>query len=152
MIVEIGHFGLALALALSLVQAVMPAWAMRSGDPALRGVATAAALGAFFCVALAFAALTYAHVTSDFSVLNVVEHSHTTKPLIYKVSGVWGNHEGSMLLWLLILVLFGGLVALSRRSVPAVSRPILPRCCQISRAARKQRPAAVYQGSGAPTA
>jgi len=121
-IVEIGHFGLALALALSLVQAVMPAWAMRSGDPALRGVATAAALGAFFCVALAFAALTYAHVTSDFSVLNVVEHSHTTKPLIYKVSGVWGNHEGSMLLWLLILVLFGGLVALSRRSVPAVLR------------------------------
>ena len=122
MIVEIGHFALALALALSLVQAVMPAWAARSGDMALRQAAGYAALGAFGCVLLAFCALTWAHVTSDFSVLNVVENSHTTKPLIYKLSGVWGNHEGSMLLWVLILTLFGALVAVSHTSVPPALR------------------------------
>ncbi|KAB1072845.1 heme lyase CcmF/NrfE family subunit [Methylobacterium planeticum] len=122
MLVEVGHFALALALALSLVQAVMPIWAARSGDPALRQVAKPAALGAFACVLFAFAALTYAHATSDFSVQNVVENSHTTKPFIYKLSGVWGNHEGSMLLWVLILTLFGALVAGASESVPPVLR------------------------------
>ena len=118
MIVETGHFALALALALSLVQAVMPVWAARSGDPVLRQVTAQAALGAFACVLFAFAALAYAHVTSDFSVQNVVENSHTQKPLIYKLSGVWGNHEGSMLLWVLILTLFGACVAAAKDSVP----------------------------------
>ncbi|GJD95739.1 heme lyase CcmF/NrfE family subunit [Methylobacterium iners] len=122
MLIEVGHFALALALALSLVQAIMPVWAMRSGDTALRAVATPAALGAFACVLFAFAALTYAHATSDFSVQNVVENSHTTKPFLYKLSGVWGNHEGSMLLWILILALFGALVAVARDSVPTVLR------------------------------
>ncbi|MDR7039444.1 cytochrome c-type biogenesis protein CcmF [Methylobacterium sp. BE186] len=122
MLVEVGHFALALALALSLVQAVMPIWAARTGDPALRQVATPAALGAFACVLFAFAALTYAHATSDFSVQNVVENSHTTKPFLYKLSGVWGNHEGSMLLWILILTLFGALVAVAHDSVPPVLR------------------------------
>jgi len=117
-IVETGHFALALALALSLVQMVMPIWAARSGDPALRQTTSQAALGAFACVLFAFAALTWAHVTSDFSVQNVVENSHTQKPLIYKISGVWGNHEGSMLLWVLILTLFGACVAAARNSVP----------------------------------
>ena len=56
--------------------------------------------------------LTHAHVTSDFSLYNVVENSHSPKPLIYKIAGVWGNHEGSMLLWVLILALFGAAVAL----------------------------------------
>ncbi len=73
-----------------------------------------AALATFACIAFAFGALTYAHVTSDFSVQNVVENSHSMKPLIYKISGVWGNHEGSMLLWVLILALFGAVVALAR--------------------------------------
>jgi len=118
MIVETGHFALALALAISLVQMVMPIWAARSGDPALRQTASQAALGAFACVLFAFAALTWAHVTSDFSVQNVVENSHTQKPLIYKLSGVWGNHEGSMLLWVLILTLFGACVAAAKNSVP----------------------------------
>ncbi len=122
MFVEVGHFALALALALSLVQAVMPLWAARSDDDLLRRVAAPAALGAFACLAFSFAALTYAHATSDFSVKNVIENSHTAKPFIYKLSGVWGNHEGSMLLWVLILGLFGALVALSRRSVPLVLR------------------------------
>ena len=122
MIVETGHFALALALALSLVQAVMPVWAARSGDPALRQAASQAALGAFACVLFAFAALTFAHATSDFSVQNVVENSHTAKPFIYKLSGVWGNHEGSMLLWVLILTLFGACVAVSTDSVPPALR------------------------------
>ena len=122
MLIEVGHFALALALALSLVQAVMPVWAARSGDQALRAVATPAALGAFACILFAFGALTYAHVTSDFSVLNVIENSHTAKPFLYKISGVWGNHEGSMLLWVLILALFGALVAVSRESVPPTLR------------------------------
>ncbi|GAB6841495.1 cytochrome c-type biogenesis protein CcmF [Methylorubrum rhodinum] len=122
MIVELGHYALALALALSLVQAVMPAWAARSGDAALREVAVPAALGTFACLLFAFCALTYAHVMSDFSVQNVVENSHTAKPLIYKISGVWGNHEGSMLLWVLILALFGAWVATAKNSVPPVLR------------------------------
>ncbi|MCJ2130551.1 heme lyase CcmF/NrfE family subunit [Methylobacterium sp. E-045] len=122
MLIEVGHFALALALALSLVQAVMPVWAARSGDAALRAVATPAALGTFACILFSFAALTYAHATSDFSVQNVVENSHTAKPFLYKLSGVWGNHEGSMLLWVLILALFGALVAVARNSVPPVLR------------------------------
>ena len=122
MLVETGHFALALALALSLVQAVLPVWAARSGEPALRQATVQAALASFACVLFAFAALTFAHVTSDFSVQNVVENSHTAKPLIYKISGVWGNHEGSMLLWILILTLFGACVALARNAVPPVLR------------------------------
>jgi cytochrome c-type biogenesis protein CcmF len=122
LLIEVGHFALALALALSLVQAVMPVWAARSGDSALRAVATPAALGAFACILFAFGALTYAHATSDFSVQNVIENSHTTKPFLYKISGVWGNHEGSMLLWVLILALFGALVAVARESVPPTLR------------------------------
>ena len=72
----------------------------------------------FALVAYSFAALTYAHVASDFSLRNVVENSHSAKPLIYKISGVWGNHEGSMLLWVLILALFGALVAAFGRDMP----------------------------------
>src|SRR5262249_34103748 len=65
-----------------------------------------------------FAALTALHVTSDFSVVNVFENSHSAKPLIYKITGVWGNHEGSMLLWVSILALFGGLVAAFGNNLP----------------------------------
>ncbi|AWN46350.1 heme lyase NrfEFG subunit NrfE [Methylobacterium terrae] len=122
MLIEVGHYALALALALSLTQMVMPVWASRTGDPVLRSVSVPAALATFACIAFAFAALTYAHVTSDFSVQNVVENSHSMKPLIYKISGVWGNHEGSMLLWVLILALFGAVVALARNAVPPTLR------------------------------
>ena len=69
-------------------------------------------------VAGSFAALVTLHVTSDFSVINVVENSHSMKPLIYKITGVWGNHEGSMLLWVSILALFGGLVAVFGNNLP----------------------------------
>ncbi|MCB5176262.1 heme lyase CcmF/NrfE family subunit [Microvirga lenta] len=119
MLVEAGHFALALALGLSLIQFVVPLWGARSNDPVLMAVAPAAALAVLACLGFAFLSLTVAYVTSDFSVLNVVENSHSTKPMIYKISGVWGNHEGSMLLWVLILALFGAVVALARNSVPA---------------------------------
>ncbi|HEX8167765.1 MAG TPA: heme lyase CcmF/NrfE family subunit [Beijerinckiaceae bacterium] len=119
MLIEAGHFALALALGLSLVQLVVPLWGTRANDPVLMGVASPVALVVFGCVAFAFAALANAYATSDFSLLNVVENSHSAKPFIYKLSGVWGNHEGSMLLWVLILTLFGGIVAAARNSVPA---------------------------------
>ncbi|ANY77565.1 c-type cytochrome biogenesis protein CcmF [Microvirga ossetica] len=118
MLVEAGHFALALALGLSLIQFVVPLWGARANDPVLMAVAPASALAVLACIAFSFLALTSAYLNSDFSVLNVVQNSHSAKPLIYKISGVWGNHEGSMLLWVLILALFGGVVALSRNSVP----------------------------------
>ncbi len=119
MLVEAGHFALALALGLSLIQFVVPLWGARAKDPVLMAVAPTTALAVLVCIGFAFLALTIAYVTSDFSVLNVVENSHSAKPLIYKISGVWGNHEGSMLLWLLILALFGGVVAVAKDNVPA---------------------------------
>ena len=118
MIVELGHYALVLALALSLVQSVVPIWGVTASDRALMRVAGPAAAGQFLFAAAAFTALTWAHVVSDFSVTNVFENSHSAKPMIYKVSGVWGNHEGSMLLWVTILALFGALVAWFGRNLP----------------------------------
>ena len=117
--VEIGHFALVLALAVSLVQSVIPVYGARTGDERLMGMAAPASLTVLALIAISFAALVQAYVTSDFSVLNVVENSHSAKPLIYKVSGTWGNHEGSMLLWVLILSIFGGLVALFGGNLPS---------------------------------
>ncbi len=118
MIVEIGHFALALALGVAFVQALVPLWGVARGDRTLASVGPAAAITCFLLVAMSFAALTAAYVRSDFSVENVVANSHSAQPLIYKLTSTWGNHEGSMLLWVLILTLFGALVALSRRSLP----------------------------------
>jgi cytochrome c-type biogenesis protein CcmF len=118
MIVEIGHFALALALGVALVQAVVPLWGVSRQDRTLASVGPAAALTCFALVAFAFAVLVASYVRSDFSVENVASNSHSAQPLIYKVTSAWGNHEGSMLLWVLILTLFGALVALSRRSLP----------------------------------
>jgi cytochrome c-type biogenesis protein CcmF len=115
---EIGHFALALALMLSVAQMLLPFWGLKANDRALIATAAPAAIGVFLMVAIAFAALTWAYATSDFSLANVVENSHSRKPFIYKLSGVWGNHEGSMLLWVLILAAFGAMVALSRKSLP----------------------------------
>jgi cytochrome c-type biogenesis protein CcmF len=111
MIAEIGHYALVLALGLALIQAIVPLISARTGDATLMGVAAPTAFVQFVFVALAFAALAACYVMSDFSVLNVFENSHSQKPLVYKITGVWGNHEGSMLLWVLILALFGALVA-----------------------------------------
>ena len=124
MIVETGHYALVLALALALVQSILPHYGALKRDEALMAIAPPTAVMQFLLIAISFAALTYAHVVSDFSLVNVVENSHSTKPLIYKISGVWGNHEGSMLLWVLILGLFGALVAIFSRSMPADLRAL----------------------------
>ncbi|MGL4494783.1 MAG: heme lyase NrfEFG subunit NrfE, partial [Beijerinckiaceae bacterium] len=121
MIVEAGHYALVLALALAIIQSVTGLWAGQTRDAALAGMTRAAATGAFLFTALSFAALTYAYLVSDFSVRNVIENSHSAKPTIYKISGVWGNHEGSMLLWVLVLTVFAGFVAW-RRGLPDVLR------------------------------
>src|SRR6201998_4495974 len=119
MIAEVGHYALVLALALALIQAVVPLIGPRTRDSALMSVATPTALAQFGFVALSFAMLVACYVTSDFSVVNVFENSHSAMPLIYKFTSVWGNHEGSMLLWVLILSLFGALVATFGGNLPA---------------------------------
>jgi cytochrome c-type biogenesis protein CcmF len=119
MIAEFGHYALVLALALALVQASVPMVGARKNDPVLMDVAGPTAVAQFCFIAIAFAALTICYVRSDFSVVNVFENSHSAKPLVYKLSGVWGNHEGSMLLWVLILSVFGALVALFGGNLPA---------------------------------
>lgn len=111
MIVEFGHFALVLAFAVAVVQSTLPMWGAYKRNTALMALAEPAAMIQFVLVAASFAALTYAFVTSDFSLLLVVQNSHTLKPMLYKVSGVWGNHEGSLLLWVLILSLFGACAA-----------------------------------------
>src|SRR5206468_1551679 len=95
MTIELGHFALILALAVALVQGTLPLVGAAKGDVRLMALARTAALTQALLVILAFAALTQAYVTSDFSVANVVANSHSAKPLLYKLSGVWGNHEGS---------------------------------------------------------
>ncbi len=122
MIVELGHFAVVLALAVALVQMALPAWGAHTGDARLMQVGEPAALAQLALLAIAFGALTHAYITSDFSVENVWANSHSAKPLLYKISGVWGNHEGSMLLWVLILALFGAAVALFGRNLPNTLR------------------------------
>ena len=118
MIAEAGHYALVLALGLALIQSIVPLLGARWGDHALMNVARSSALAQLLFVASSFALLTMLHVMSDFSVVNVFENSHSMKPLLYKITGVWGNHEGSMLLWVFILALFGGLVAAFGNNLP----------------------------------
>ncbi len=118
MIIEFGHFALILALLVAVVQVVLPMAGASLKDERMMRVAEPAAVSQFILLAIAFVALMHAYVTSDFSVANVAENSHSTKPLIYKMAGVWGNHEGSMLLWVLILALFGAAVALFGTNLP----------------------------------
>jgi len=119
MIPEIGHYALMLALGVALIQGTMPIVGARSNDPLLMSMAVPAALAQFVFVAISFLALAECYVTSDFSVFNVYENSNTTMPLIYRLTSVWGNHEGSMMLWVSILVFFGALVALFGTNLPA---------------------------------
>jgi cytochrome c-type biogenesis protein CcmF len=125
MIVEAGHFALILALVLALIQSIVPLIGARRHEPALMSVPLSTAPAQFVFTLAAFGALVSAHVTSDFSVINVYENSHSLKPLIYKITGVWGNHEGSMLLWVLILSLFGALVALFGSNLPSTLRGLV---------------------------
>ncbi len=107
MFIELGHFALILAFAIALAQTLVPLVGAHMGWRRWMAAAEPMASTQFLLTAFSFAALTWAFVTSDFSVQLVVSNSHTAKPMIYKISGVWGNHEGSMLLWVLILTLFG---------------------------------------------
>jgi len=120
MLVEIGHFALVLALLVALVQGTVPLVGASVRNRPLMDMAQSAALLQFGLVALAFATFMHAHIVSDFSVRNVFENSNTAKPLLYKVTGVWGSHEGSMMLWVLMLTLLGALVATFGRPLPAV--------------------------------
>ncbi|MGN6410014.1 MAG: heme lyase CcmF/NrfE family subunit [Nitrobacter sp.] len=118
MIAEAGHYALVLALGLALIQSTIPIIGARLNDGALMNVARSTALAQLAFVGASFLALVTLHVVSDFSVLNVFQNSHSLKPMIYKITGVWGNHEGSMLLWVTILALFGGLVAAFGNNLP----------------------------------
>jgi cytochrome c-type biogenesis protein CcmF len=118
MIPELGHYALVLALALGLVQSIVPVIGARRHDVALMRLGSSTAVMQFAFVALSFLALTICYVTSDFSVASVFENSHSMMPLIYKITSVWGNHEGSMLLWVLILSLFGAMVSLFGNNLP----------------------------------
>jgi cytochrome c-type biogenesis protein CcmF len=120
--VETGHFALVLAFALALVQSSVPMLGARTGDERLMAVGQPIAVTGFMLIALSFGALTTAYVQSDFSVANVFENSHSLKPLLFKFTGTWGNHEGSMLLWILILTFFGALVAVFGGNLPASLR------------------------------
>ena len=109
MIVELGHFALVLAFVVACIQMTVPLVGAHKGWRGWMAVAEPAATTQFLLILFSFVALTYAFVTSDFSVRLVTLNSHTDKPMLYKVTGVWGNHEGSMLLWVLILALFGAM-------------------------------------------
>ena len=122
MIAEIGHFALILAFLLALVQGTVPMIGAARGDAAMMAVARPAAVAQFALVAGAFLALIHAFAVSDFSVALVASHSHTLKPMLYKVTGVWANHEGSMVLWVLILTLFGAMIAGFGANLPATLR------------------------------
>ncbi len=119
MIVELGHFALILAFAVALVQATLPLYGAARRDSRLMALAEPAALVQLILIATAFAALTYAFVVSDFSLRLVTLNSHTDKPMLYKISGVWGNHEGSLLLWSLTLALFGACAVWFVDNLPA---------------------------------
>jgi len=118
MIVELGSFALILSLMLSVAQTGLSAVGGARRSVVLAGAGRGAAVAAFLAVATAFAALIYAFVVSDFSVANVASNSHTAKPMLYKVAGAWGSHEGSMLLWCLVLTGYGAAMAFFGDSLP----------------------------------
>ena len=119
MIAETGHFALILAFVLALAQMGFPIAGHIRNDAALKRLALPAALAQFGLLAISFGCLTAVYMASDFSVANVWQNSHSAKPMIYKISGVWGNHEGSMLLWVLIVALFGAAVAAFGNNLPS---------------------------------
>ena len=118
MIPEIGQFALILAFATALYQSTVPMYGAWRGDQRLMAVGPVAAMLQVALIAISFVCLTQSYVVSDFSVENVYMNSHSDKPLIYLISGVWGNHEGSMVLWVLILAAFGSAVAVFGGNLP----------------------------------
>ncbi len=122
MIAEAGHFALILALLVALVQGTLPMIGAQRGEASWMALARPASAAQFALVAIAFSSLMYAYVVSDFSVANVAQNSHSAKPMLYKITGLWSNHEGSMLLWVLILASFGFAVAVFGANLPPALR------------------------------
>ena len=117
MITEIGHFSLIFAFVLSLCQSLAPIYAARKSIDAIHNVTIRLAILNAIFVLISFSCLVWAFIVSDFSVALVAEHSHSSKPLIYKISGSWGNHEGSLLMWIVILSVFGAGLALTQKTM-----------------------------------
>ena len=111
MIAEIGQFALSLALILAAIQTFVPLAGAWRNDPTLMAVGRAATFLQLLFVVVAFVALATCYLTNDFSVALVAEHSNVAQPLVYRLGATWGSHEGSMLLWVLILALYGAAVA-----------------------------------------
>ena len=122
MITELGHFALVTAFVVALVGMIVPMIGAWRRDSAWMAVAEPAASVQFLLTGFAFAALMWAFITSDFSLRLVVLNSHSAKPMLYKISGTWGNHEGSMLLWVLIVTLFGAMAAWFGGNLPPTLR------------------------------
>jgi len=120
MIPELGHFALILALCLAVVQAIVPLIGSLNRTPSWVALARPLAYGQFVFMAISFAALVHAFLVNDFSVLYVAQHGNTELPTIYKISAVWGAHEGSLLLWVFILSAWTVAVAANTRSLPEV--------------------------------
>ncbi len=122
MIAEIGHFALIIALWLAVIQSFIPLIGAARRNPTWVAVAQPAALGQMLFVAISFICLTWAFIQNDFSVSYVARQSNTELPLMYRISAVWGGHEGSLLLWAFLLSLWTAAVSLFSRSVPQVMR------------------------------
>ncbi|NNE53300.1 MAG: heme lyase CcmF/NrfE family subunit [Sulfitobacter sp.] len=122
MINELGHFALILAFLVAIVQMVVPLIGAQKRWPSWMAVAEPAAGAQFALTAVSFGALMWAFIVSDFSLRLVVLNSHSAKPMLYKISGTWGNHEGSMLLWVLIVTLFGAMAAWFGGNLPPTLR------------------------------
>lgn len=119
MIAELGHFALALALILAFAQTVLPLLGAEQRDARLMATASPLAVGQTLAIAASFACLMYSYAINDTTVLNVVQNSHSLKPMLYKITGTWGNHEGSLILWVLILAMCGFAVAAFGRDLPS---------------------------------
>ncbi|WP_137179301.1 heme lyase CcmF/NrfE family subunit [Roseomonas sp. AR75] len=119
MIAELGHFALALALILAFAQTALPLLGAEKRDARLMSSAAPLAIGQFIAIAASFACLMWAYAINDTTVLNVVQNSHSAKPMLYKITGTWGNHEGSLILWVMILALCGLAVSAFGRGLPS---------------------------------
>jgi cytochrome c-type biogenesis protein CcmF len=119
---ELGHFALALAVAIAAAQAVLSLAGAQNRDPRLLAAAPALAIGQLVALAISFGCLVWSAVTNDFSVFNVAENSSAAEPLFYRITGTWGDHEGSILLWCLILACCAAAVAVFGRNLPSALR------------------------------
>ena len=118
MTAELGHMALNLAFCVALFQAAIPLVGAYRNDARMMEFGDRAAIGQFLLIAFSFTALTLVFLSSDFSVKLAALHSHSEKPLLYKITGVWGNHEGSILLWVLMMAGYGAAVPLFGQALP----------------------------------